>query len=706
MTHPRDRVYRFETAAQWGAGAGVGLVLREEAGGVARLDVPGAPVAERLPGTTDADARALLARDPAGRLIWLRRDGGVFVDDDGRAIRLARIPPGLAGSATRLIWGQRFGWVLAEGQIVRIDTATGQRLGVFAQDGWQPEGIAADTCDGLLIVERRDEERRLRRLRSDGVSHPETVELPAKGRILVGKSATDGRLRLVRIDPGDDEGWTLIVVDLAKRAFVPHEKEAKPKPDPEGPVALRDGGAVALKDAEDGGIFEAGPGHVGPVLKPLWNEGACKIGHITDLQSDGDCLVASTETGLWRICDSHEASSARRVAWLSPVLRSPLGERSGWQRADLTVVAPEGAEITIAACGFTGAPHARATRQDVMSTELKVFEDAGWDATPISRHYGRGGSSVCRHYLGEIGAEFLLLRVTVEVPACAGPASLGALRVLYPDRSLIEHLPAIYRDGARSERQMRRALAGFQAVVDDIDDKITAATDRVDPATADPLWSRFLLHWLGHGDLSRLPFEKRRALLADLPGAMQMRGTRAGLERVMESLAPGAFAIEDGAEGPADWLLPAADDPAGGRLGRDTRLPKVRRHPWTLGCTAPLGTGRLGRDCGVVSGTLCSATITVRLFGSAKLKEELSPFTAAIARNFAPANTRVRCDFTAHDPRPGLGLGPAVGEITLGPDDSRALGAWTLPDAGTRSARPDEPARLDQANLNGNLVLE
>lgn len=705
MTHPLDRAYRFETTSQWGAGTGFGFVLREGDGGVATMSTPGALRAERLPGTTGADGGSLLGRDLAGRVLWLRRDGTVRALDDAGAVRMARIAESLARGARRFLWGQRFGWVLTRDDVIRVAVPEGQRMGSFTAPGWCPEAIAADTCDGVLVVERAKDARRIRRVRADGLAHPDVIELPANGYVSSVREAKTGMLDLVLRGPG--AAWHVLRVDVLQAKVKTFTKTGTPPPLAAGPIARQAGGAVALVDRGRRAVFEAGPSHVGPRRVPQWQDGTCRIGRIRDLLDDGEHLVAASSSGLWRLSDDPGDAPPERLVWLSPVLHSPLNERHGWQRADLSARLPEEAEITIAAKGFTAAALASQELQNFALGIRDVRDDSYWLDTPISRHFGDadGSEIMCRHYLGEVQEEFLVLRITVEVPACRGPVGVDSLRVLYPNRSLIEHLPPIFQDGQRSERQMRRALAGFQALVDEIDDTITAATHRVNPQKADALWSGFLLQWLGHGELARLPEKMRRNLLRALPGIMQRRGTKAGLARAMSVLAPEGFDIVDPASEAPEWLLPAVGDPAGARLGQDTRVDRLNPVPWQLGACQPLGQQPLGVPCRSTPGLSCSIDIIVRVFGDVATETRLSPFTDAVARLFAPANARLDFVFTDHRPMSGLGFGPGLDEITLGPDGSRALGVWSLPVAGDTGA-PHQPARLNHSNLNGNLVLE
>ena len=722
MTHPLDRLYRFETQKQWQAGAGFGFVFRETANGVGGLQTPGALIARSFPGTSASIAKSLLARDAAGRVIALNTNGDVLALENGRAIRVAHIPSQLAKGAQRLIWGQRFAWIHSDGDLIRLSSTSGQRMGSFSQRGWHINAIAADHCDGVIIVETHSDKtiRRVRRLRSDGVTHPKTIAINTTGQITAARSVIDDKLLMVLIDALT---WQFVTVDFKEGAAIAHAPFKNSHPKAGSPIAQRKTGAVVMVDASGEKIFEAGQGQIGQASFATSVDGKCRIGRIDDLLESADGLLASTETGLWQLNYEHDNAAASRMVWFSPILRSPLGERSGWQRADLLANAPKGAEITMASIGFSSLAQAESAREVLLDNPIAAADDTLWsprsDLQPraiapsfgqnksLSRHYGEQGVGqlACRHYLGDISQEYLLLRITVEVPACEGPVALDSLRILYPDRSLIEHLPAIYQDGNRAEKQVRRALAGMQALVDEIDDKITDAVDRVDPAQTDAVWSSFLLSWLGHKELARLPVSQRKALLLALPQIMSRRGTLEGLRRVMEIVAPAGFEIVDPALGPADWLLASAKDTAGARLGRDTRIEQLTPSAWQLGKCQPLGQQPLGVPCSATKKTACSSDVIVRVFGGASIETSLQPFTTAIARAFVPANARVHFLFSDHQPLPGLGFGAGLGEITLGPDGSQALGAWTLPESGSSGA-PEQVARLDHSQLNGNLVLE
>ena len=697
MTHPRDKVYRFATADQWAAGSADGF-LPVDRGEAAALVTAGEPLATPLAGAQRGDANALLAQDVDGALFWMRADGTVWRWQDNEAFRVGRISPDFARDARRFLWGQNFGWVLTETAVVRLDVSTGTRLGAFDDAIWNADAIVADICDGVIIVERNPGSGavRLRRVRTDGRAQIINTALVSIGPLLAGRNVEEGGVFVVL---RGDVGWHIArqPLDGGKAAV----EAIQPPPKPGSALAAVTAGSAMVTDSTGNRVFSVGLGHIGPVQEPLTDDD-CAIGRIRDLIWIADELVASTDVGLWTINSQHALASAQTATWVSPVLMSPPGEPQGWQRADLRMHLPAGGQVMISAHGFDTQSAAHDALDDVLTTDPATRTSAVMD--PPSRHNGVGDMT-CRHYLGDLVGKYLILRVQVTLPPCSGAARLDALNVLYPNRSLIEDLPAIYRDDPVSAGQMRRTLAGFQALVDEIDDAITAVTSRLDPKKTDALWSKFLLQWLGHGELSRLLPPKRQALLRRLPDIMRMRGTLPGLIGVMDVLAPGAYQIEDSGTMPDAWLLPISGDPAGARLGQATRVIHTDPMPLALGGCTKLGAHVLGEVCGGAAPPDCSADVTVRITGGPALEAQLRPFTDAIARVFAPAHTRLNFLFTDHVPANRLGFGPGLGSITLDESLSRALGQWELPDAGTR-ASPEVPAVLDHATLNGNLVLE
>ncbi|MEP6395432.1 MAG: hypothetical protein ABJ037_05190, partial [Paracoccaceae bacterium] len=469
--------------------------------------------------------------------------------------------------------------------------------------------------------------------------------------------------------------------------------------------------AKCTPDAKPAGasIFSAAFG----LLEPVQQVDGPPAGKISALLWAAGSLYAAAGRKVIALRPDDADGPARKAIYLGPVLHSPPGDRSGWLRADVQAELPTGARVILRHRGFATAAAAAAYSAALRDAPDGSMVRDGWADADASTHFGQGEDGALRHYLGDVSEEYLALRVDISLPACAPALHLRSMSVTYPNRSLIEDLPAIYRTGGPSERHTRRMLAPFQALVDEIDDLIGASVRRVDPATADDLWTGFLLQWLGHEGFVRLDPARRRGLMRALPEVLGLRGTLAGLARVLDELAPGGYSIEDTGLAPDVWVLPEAHDPAGARLGRETLAARHTPQPLTLGGCLPLGEAVLKHACfdpTSVAGR-CYGDVTVHIFGGAAAEDALAPFTDRILRAFVPAHTRVRFSYGAHLPPAALERGRSLGPvadteslITLDTGASRNLGAWGLPGAG-RVVR-DYPATLNSAVLDGTLILQ
>ena len=700
MTHPADKVYRFRTLEHWGQGRIEGFLFADGPDGI--LITPEELGAEPVARASGSQTAAALTTDPCGRLLWLLSDGTLMATHEAGAVQVAVLPRSLARNVQRLIWGQRTAWAVSGGSIVRLDARGGARTGGFDAPGWRVVDAVADLCDGVIAAEVSGQALRFRRIRADGQARVLGVHDGFTEVIAAVRWNDDGPIHAVVRVQG---GFQVVTFPPDGGPQATHEFSG---PIPSGAVAMAGPGRL-LMAASGGGIFTVAFG----LMEPLREiRTAQPMAEISNLLRTNGLLYAAAGQRVWALREVAETADAKTATWYGPVLRSPRGDRSGWLRADLWARLPEGARVRISSRAFEDARAAAAYRDTFTLQPGAPLLTEGWKLEAASEHFGDGMEHPLRHYLGDETAEYLALRLEVSVPACAGAARLNRLDVLYPNRSLIEDMPTIYRPGTESERQMRRMLAPFQALADEIDDLIGDGIRRVDPDKTDDLWTGFLLHWLGHGEFTRLPADQRRALLVALPEILQLRGTLAGLVKVMEILAPEGFSIEDSGTGPDVWVLPKPMDPAGARLGRETLAARHRPGALRLGHRTPLGVAVLRYGClDLALHAQCSGTVTVRAFGGEPARERLEPFTGRIARTFAPANTRM--DFTFGDHRPprrlerGAGIGPnddAGTFLRLNDDRSRALGAWRLPREGTAAA--DHTAVLGSAHLDGSLTLE
>jgi phage tail-like protein len=319
--------------------------------------------------------------------------------------------------------------------------------------------------------------------------------------------------------------------------------------------------------------------------------------------ADSSVWLAS-DTGLWR-WDLAAGTGTGEASFLTPVLRSPRGREAGWLRAEIQVDLPPGATI---ACRIASTPDPDIAQQAqaIMSDpgRTSAAKTAALDALlgwgpPVPVAAGRdvpgldGGSVVPVPWVLPLHAvidEFLWLTLHVADGA-SGTSRISSLTVLYPELSLMQRLPAIYR--AAPSSHLRGLVALLDVMAQGLDRRIATLGELLDAASTPDDWLNFLASWLGLPWEPGLPAALRRALLEVAPDLLAKRGTASGIRRLIGVLLPGRpVRISDAAN-----LAPAVLTPPGeGGMA----LPNVllgRKHDATRLNVAVLGRTRL-RDCG------------------------------------------------------------------------------------------------------------
>lgn len=111
---------------------------------------------------------------------------------------------------------------------------------------------------------------------------------------------------------------------------------------------------------------------------------------------------------------------------------------------------------------------------------------------------------------------------------------LRRLRVYYPRRSYLEYLPAVYQQDDRSRDFMERYLSLFGTFFDEMEETIDHLARYFDVDSSSGNLLRWLATWLGIAADERWTDEEIRALMKRSPELFQKRGTRAGLEAMIE----------------------------------------------------------------------------------------------------------------------------------------------------------------------------
>ena len=140
---------------------------------------------------------------------------------------------------------------------------------------------------------------------------------------------------------------------------------------------------------------------------------------------------------------------------------------------------------------------------------------------------------------------------------------LEALAVRYPDRSLMAHLPEIFRCREGDPEGLLRGWVGvIETMTQGLDERIGAIGAGIDPETAPAARLDELAGWLGLPWDERLAAADKRALLKAAGGLMASRGTRQGLRGLLQALLGASSCI-----GIEDLMVDHPPDALGGRTG-------------------------------------------------------------------------------------------------------------------------------------------
>ncbi len=660
MGHPGDLSYRFHAAGHWGAGAIQGFEAGD--GGLA---VAAPRVAERI---AESEEGTIAAAGPCGRLLWLRANNGELVElhqfgpePQGR-IR-ARRPSAIHPGPSLL-------WVRGGERLYRYAARTLQELGEVRVPGLVAS--AADGCDGLWLLVRGGDGASVRRIAANGLFEGPPIALrDARDPVAIASDPARRRLAVLdapaQADPAEAE-WRLHLVELASCEarepfrFALAPKEAPPRRiavDPKGNFHL----ASATVPASLIGVSADGveTSRQKDVLLPdsravqglAWNNG----------------LVLACDDGLYRLRPAREDDDGvapTLASFITPTLMSPPGTPGGWNRAEIAVELPRGAGLRATVFASSSEWLARDVEEKLAATEgrpaarfaaLKALFAANPASEVRSRSYEGEGAQDLHLLLDQIAHPYLWLQLEITCPAGAGAASIGALRVRYPDRSWIDELPAIYRDQPGPARQLRQFLAPFEALFTGLDETIGRLPAGIDPETAGDDRLGWLLGWLGFPPTAGLPARVQRDLLKEAGSLLEGRGTLQSLSRLLEIVTGARASVVDGAAAAGFWVIANDLGRLSPRLGRDTRA--VARLPAGF---RP-GTGiRLGEeplpplctDLGRVLRANC-ARVAIRIAVDPAQRDVVLPIVDSLLAMFVPAHCAIDLDVarTGRTPRGG-----------------------------------------------------
>ena len=140
---------------------------------------------------------------------------------------------------------------------------------------------------------------------------------------------------------------------------------------------------------------------------------------------------------------------------------------------------------------------------------------------------------------------YLWLRLHLEGTRRRGPELL-ALRASFPRPSLLDYLPAYWREDPEGGRATEEALALFEGWITELEQRNAATPQLLSPALTPPDLLPWLADFLALSFDDRVSVPVRRQLLAEIAELYRARGTVPGLGRLLSILAEAPVRIVEG----------------------------------------------------------------------------------------------------------------------------------------------------------------
>jgi phage tail-like protein len=276
---------------------------------------------------------------------------------------------------------------------------------------------------------------------------------------------------------------------------------------------------------------------------------------VTGLAGSRDSLLVTGQRGLLRFNVAEvvpEDAEQVRCMLITPALFSPDREdRRRWLRVEAVASLPEGSALEISYAATDDAAERDLLNAIAMDDSIpashRVEKLLGeLDSRRVRTvFHGAAGAEVqdaktFSAKLFDVNERYLWVFITLTAAAGARLPLLSELNVFYPGRTLMEDLPAIYQREEGRPNSFLRALVGvLETTTQGLDRRIASMGSRAHPSTAREPWLDFIARWLGLPWDDGLKLEQKQAVIRKAAELAKGRGTRAGLEALLESLIPG-----------------------------------------------------------------------------------------------------------------------------------------------------------------------
>jgi phage tail-like protein len=655
MTAPRR--YRFATAAQWAAGRVARAVM--QADGAIGLVAPWGAATTLMsgPGIAVAIAPDCIAAWNDGSLLW--------TDEPGALAPQSRAVPSALAAARHLEVGRTQYWACDERPLLRayVREVPVARLEIdLGADGIAQKllDLAADGHDGVWVLALAQGSAFALHVDCSGNRGP---QVPLPQRCGVPRAMTWAAQRLVLLDA---DGTKLQLLDPHHPEVVIEVPLSGVRPGGIGSTICSDGRRRIVVGGVDASAFGAQPWVASADTDGEWLGAFGLDAAPVDLACSADSLIVTTARAVLRFAADASGLSRRSedsANFTTPRLVStPVQGRGPWLRAQASAFLPEGCTLEMRWAGTD-------------DTDLLAKIDALWRASGIGPALQRqrlddamgwsapmrfervGGSdpaapTLCVLPLHDVGTQSLWIDVTLVAAASAGAPQLQSLDVLYPDESLMQNLPALYRrEAAQPDSFVRNIVAALETTVQDLDQRIAGLGRLLDAHDTPEPWLDAIARWLGIPWDDTLALERKRALLNAAPLLLERHGTRGGLQALLAALLPDRSRVVDvGVD--HGWTRLGSGGAAGSRL--PALLPGWPHDAPVLNAKACLGRARLGDPAVPAQGatTWLAGRIDIEITATPDERKTWLPWLRPLVDAMTPLTARARLHWRASTARP------------------------------------------------------
>jgi phage tail-like protein len=382
-----------------------------------------------------------------------------------------------------------------------------------------------------------------------------------------------------------------------------------------------------------------------------------------DVAIGTDAVWIGATDGTWHLTSGESADRVSEATLLTPAMLSPESdEGSGWLRAELFVDLPGGALLEAEIASTDDARVVDRARQLAADPSMtaEARQRAIWEAIgPVQADPLRIVAPTTSELpvsipLFSTGKRWLWLRLRLVVPAGTRQPAVRELRILYPNLSIAQHLPAIFRGPDGDPPMFLRRLTGvLETTTQSIDQRIRSIVRHLEPVTAPAEWLDFVARWLDLPWDDDLSTGSKRRLLQNAGGVLDARGTRRGLRLLLEALVGDAGRVRI-----TDFTVDHPPLGLGGHGRRGAPLPMLLAGPSArmavLNGKSVIGRTRLaceGEDANPLGNIV--PTIGISVTATRRAIAELQPLLMRVLERYVPAGVKVSIRWSAVAPGGG-----------------------------------------------------